>query len=156
MNDKLKKFKKTLHSYNYKLTPQREIILSVLLDNEHNHVNAEDIYLLTREISPEISLATVYRTLELFSQLKIIQKLHFGDSVTRYEISAEEDTHHHHHLICLKCGRVEEINEDWLGFMEEKVEKEYGFEIIDHRLIFQGSNFDVCVFGQCSKYINFL
>lgn len=138
MSDMINKIRKTLHSSDYKLTPQREIILNILFENKHKHLNAEDIYLLIREKSPEISLATVYRTLELFSELKIIQKLHFGDSVTRYEISSEEDSHHHHHLICLKCGGVEEINEDWLGFIEDRVEKEYGFEIIDHRLIFQG------------------
>ncbi len=145
MDDRLRRIKETLHSYNYKLTPQREIVLRVLLENKHNHLNAEDVYLMIREKSPDIGLATVYRTLELLSELKIVQKLHFGDSVTRYEISSEEDSHHHHHLICLKCGKVEEINEDWLGFIEEKVEKEYGFEIMDHRLIFQG----IC--SECRK-----
>lgn len=138
MDDKLLRVKEKMHSSNYKLTPQRELVLRVLMENEHNHLNADDIYLLVKEIAPDLGLATVYRTLELLSDLKIVQKLHFGDSVTRYEFSSADDSHHHHHLICIKCGKVEEINEDWLGFIEEKVEKEYDFEIIDHRLIFQG------------------
>lgn len=138
MDDKLTRVKQILHSYNHKLTPQRELVLKTLLKHEHNHMNADDIYLLVKEKDPDIGLATVYRTLELLSELRIVQKLHFGDSVTRYEFSSEEEAHHHHHLICLKCGKVEEINEDWLEFIEEKVEKEYEFEITDHRLLFQG------------------
>jgi len=138
MEERIEKIKQVLHSSNFKLTPQRESAVRVLLENEADHLSAEDVYLLVKKKVPDIGLATVYRTLELLSELHIVQKLNFGDNVTRYEFRSEEAEHHHHHLVCLNCGRVEEINEDWLGPIEERVEKQFDFQIVDHRLIFQG------------------
>lgn len=138
MEKRIENIKQKLHSFNFKLTPQREATVRVLLENEEGHLSAEDVFLLVKKKVPEIGLATVYRTLELLSELNILQKINFGDNVTRYELSSEESEHHHHHLVCLNCGKVEEINEDWLGPIEEKVEKQFDFQIVDHRLIFQG------------------
>jgi Fur family transcriptional regulator, ferric uptake regulator len=135
---RVNQIKQQLSAHNYKLTPQREATVQVLLENEEDHLSAEDVYLLVKNKAPEIGLATVYRTLELLSDLQIIHKLNFGDGVTRYEFRAEGAEHHHHHLICLHCGTVDEIIEDLLGPIEERVEKEYGFQIIDHRLTFHG------------------
>jgi Fur family transcriptional regulator, ferric uptake regulator len=135
---RVNQIKQQLSAHNYKLTPQREATVQVLLENEEDHLSAEDVYLLVKNKAPEIGLATVYRTLELLSDLQIIYKLNFGDGVTRYEFRAEGAEHHHHHLICLHCGRVDEIIEDLLGPIEERVEKEHDFQIIDHRLTFHG------------------
>jgi Fur family ferric uptake transcriptional regulator len=138
LEDRVNQIKQQLAAHNYKLTPQREATVRVLLENEEAHLSAEDVYLLVKEKSPEIGLATVYRTLELLSDLQIIHKLNFGDGVTRYEFREEGAEHHHHHLICLNCGTVDEIMEDLLGPIEEQVEKEFDFKIIDHRLTFHG------------------
>ncbi|MCS1350832.1 Fur family transcriptional regulator [Mechercharimyces sp. CAU 1602] len=138
MEDRVSQIKQQLSSHSYKLTPQREATVRVLLENEEEHLSAEDVYLLVKEKSPEIGLATVYRTLELLSELSIIHKLNFGDGVTRYEFRAEGAEHHHHHLICLHCGTVDEIVDDWLGEVEERVERELNFYIVDHRLTFHG------------------
>ncbi|OEF95562.1 transcriptional repressor [Vulcanibacillus modesticaldus] len=134
----MEKIKQLLRSSNFKLTPQREVVLEVLLENEEGHLSADDVYMLVKKKVPEIGLATVYRTLELLSELNIIQKLYFGENVARYEFRSDSDDHHHHHLECINCGKVEEIDEDWLGIIEEKVEKQYDFKVIDHRLTFQG------------------
>ena len=138
LEKRIENIKQKLHSLNFKLTPQREATVQVLLENEDGHLSAEDVYLLVKKKVPDIGLATVYRTLELLSELQITQKLNFGDNVTRYEFRSEEAEHHHHHLVCLECGKVEEINEDWLGPIEDKVAKQFDFQIVDHRLIFQG------------------
>ena len=138
MENRVNQIKQQLSAHSYKLTPQREATVRVLLENVEDHLSAEDVYLLVKEKAPEIGLATVYRTLELLSDLQIIHKLNFGDGVTRYEFRAEGAEHHHHHLICLNCGEVDEIIEDWLGPIERRVEKEYNFQIIDHRLTFHG------------------
>lgn len=145
MNERIEEIKQKLHSLNLKLTPQREATVKILLENEEAHLTAEDIYMLVKDKAPDIGLATVYRTLELLCNLNIIQKLNFGDNVARYEFRSLEDEHHHHHLICINCGKVEEINEDWLAPIEERIESQYDFKIIDHRLIFNG----VC--GTCKK-----
>ncbi|MBO8170608.1 MAG: transcriptional repressor [Bacillaceae bacterium] len=138
MKERLERIKQQLHSHNYKLTPQRESTVMVLLENEEDHLSAEDVYMLVKEKSPEIGLATVYRTLELLSDLKIIHKINFGDGVARYEFRAEDAEHHHHHLVCLNCGSVDEIMEDLLGEVEKQVEHDFDFKIVDHRLTFHG------------------
>jgi Fur family ferric uptake transcriptional regulator len=138
VEERIERIKQELHSHNYKLTPQREATVRVLLEHEQDHLSAEDVYLLLKEKSPEIGLATVYRTLELLNDLQIIHKLNFGDGVARYEFRAEGAERHHHHLICVECGAVDEIMEDLLKNVEHKVEEDFKFKILDHRLIFHG------------------
>ncbi|GAX91870.1 Fur family transcriptional regulator [Effusibacillus lacus] len=137
MLDRLNQIKEQLHSKSFKLTPQREATLKVLLENEEAHLSAEEIFMLVKQKAPDIGLATVYRTLDLLSDLKIIEKLNFGDGMARYEFRSDDHPHHHHHLICLNCNRFFEI-EDLLDSLEEKVEREHKFKIIDHRVSFLG------------------
>lgn len=138
MEERIERIKKQLHAASYKLTPQREATVRVLLENEEDHLSAEDVYLLVKEKSPEIGLATVYRTLELLSELKVVDKINFGDGVSRYDLRQEGASRFHHHLICTDCGAVEEIQEDLLGEVEKKVERDWRFKVKDHRLTFHG------------------
>ena len=138
MEGRIERIKKQLHSASYKLTPQREATLRVLLENEEDHLSAEDVYLLVKEKSPEIGLATVYRTLELLNELNVVDKINFGDGVSRYDLRQEGATHFHHHLVCIECGAVDEIKEDLLEEVEEIVERDWKFKVKDHRLTFHG------------------
>ncbi|HLR71989.1 MAG TPA: Fur family transcriptional regulator, partial [Pseudogracilibacillus sp.] len=104
MKQRIERIKKQLHAKSYKLTPQREATLTVLLEREEDHLSAEEVYLLVKEKAPEIGLATVYRTLELLSELKIVDKINFGDGVSRYDLRKEGVEHFHHHLVCMECG----------------------------------------------------
>lgn len=138
METRIEKIKQQLQTRGYKLTSQREATVRVLLENEADHLSAEDVFMLVKDKAPEIGLATVYRTLELLSDLHVVEKMNFGDGVARYDLRNESTHHHHHHLICVQCGSVEEIMDDWLGPLEERLEKEYHFKVLDHRLDFQG------------------
>ncbi|MBM6846344.1 Fur family transcriptional regulator [Bacillus licheniformis] len=138
METRIDRIKKQLHSSSNKLTPQREATVRVLLENEEDHLSAEDVYLLVKEKSPEIGLATVYRTLELLTELKVVDKINFGDGVSRYDLRKEGAAHFHHHLVCMECGSVVEIEEDLLEDVEEIIEKDWKFKIKDHRLTFHG------------------
>ncbi|GGJ79831.1 Fur family ferric uptake transcriptional regulator [Anoxybacillus voinovskiensis] len=138
MEDRIERIKKLLHTAGYKLTPQREATVRVLLEHEEDHLSAEDVYLLVKEKSPEIGLATVYRTLELLTELKIVDKINFGDGVSRYDLRQEGAAHFHHHLVCIECGSVAEIQEDLLEDVEAIVERDWKFKIKDHRLTFHG------------------
>ncbi len=138
MENRLERIKKQLHTASYKLTPQREATVRVLLEHEADHLSAEDVYLLVKEKAPEIGLATVYRTLELLSELKIVDKINFGDGVSRYDLRKEGAKHFHHHLVCIECGSVDEIENDLLEDVEKIVQEEWGFEVKDHRLTFHG------------------
>jgi Fur family ferric uptake transcriptional regulator len=138
MEAKIEKIKQQLLSQGYKLTPQREATVRVLLENEEDHLSAEDVFMLVKDKAPEIGLATVYRTLELLSEMHIVEKMNFGDGVARYDLRNDSSHHHHHHLICMQCGTVDEIMEDWLTPLEERLENEYSFKVLDHRLDFHG------------------
>ncbi|KUK11464.1 MAG: Ferric uptake regulator, Fur family [Clostridia bacterium 41_269] len=126
-----------LKNENYKITPQREIIIHILLNNEDKHLSAEEIYDMAKKINPDVGMTTIYRTLDLLVELGVLQKLEFGDGRTRYELN-NEDMHHHHHLICLKCGEVQEFEQDLLEALEEKILEKKDFLIVDHKLKFYG------------------
>ncbi|MHB8171641.1 MAG: Fur family transcriptional regulator [Thermincolia bacterium] len=122
----------------YKVTPQRKIILKAFLDNGDGHLSAEDVYGIVKVQHPEIGLATVYRTLELLAELNILQKMNFGDGRSRFEFSETDAHHHHHHLICVNCGQVTEFDDDLLESLETAISKKSEFKIIDHQLKFYG------------------
>ncbi|QFF98655.1 transcriptional repressor [Psychrobacillus glaciei] len=138
MESRIDRIKKQLSGASYKLTPQREATVRILLENEEDHLSAEDVFLLVREISPDIGLATVYRTLELLNELNVVDKIQFGDGVSRYDLRQEGAAHFHHHLVCIECGAVDEIQEDLLEDVEAIVERKWNFIIKDHRLTFHG------------------
>lgn len=138
MEERIQRVKEQLHKASYKLTPQREATVRVLLENEADHLSAEDVYLKVKDKAPEIGLATVYRTLELLAELKVVDKINFGDGVARFDLRKEGAKHFHHHMVCMECGAVDEIEEDLLEDVERRVEKEFNFKILDHRLTFHG------------------
>jgi Fur family transcriptional regulator, ferric uptake regulator len=134
----------------YKLTSQRDATVRVLLENEQDHMSAEEVFMLVRKKYPKIGIATVYRVLELLTELHIVEKMNFGDGVARYDLRSDEHEHMHHHMICRECGEVREIKEDWLLMLEKKLEREYGFTVTDHRLDFIGS-FQNCDNKDCKR-----
>ncbi|AQS58273.1 Fur family transcriptional regulator [Desulforamulus ferrireducens] len=134
-----------LKANDYKLTTQRQQILEVLLESKDQHLSAEDIYTLVKKKAPDVGLATVYRTLELFLEHDIIHSVNFGDGRKRYEYGHSSSGHHHHHAICLNCGKIIEINEDLLEELEKQVGIDYNFTVTDHELKIYG----YC--GECNQ-----
>lgn len=133
------KVKDILRASNYKYTRQREKIIDVLLENVDEHLSADDVYNLVKDKAPDISLSTVYRTLELFQSCNILHGIDFGDGCKRYELTHDlGEGHHHHHLICLECGKIIEVKDDLLENLEENIGEEYNFDIVDHQLKFFG------------------
>lgn len=126
-----------LKSKDYKLTPQRMTILRVVLEHSDDHLSAEELYAIVKQVNPEIGMATVYRTLDLFADLGILIKMDFGDGKARFELN-DHDVHHHHHLICIGCDKVLEFDLDLLDNLEADIEEKTGFEIVNHRLKFFG------------------
>ncbi len=140
--ESLEKLRDKLKEKGYKLTPQRRATLNTIIENKGKHLSTEEIYDRVKNKCPEIGLATVYRTLQLLDELGVISKINFDDGCARYELNTHEEDHQHHHLICLKCGKVIEVEMDLMETLEEEIEKNYDFEISDHRVKF---------FGHCSK-----
>jgi Fur family ferric uptake transcriptional regulator len=118
----------------YKLTRQRELIFHILNSYESHHLSAKDIYEIVHEQYPEIGLPTVYRTLELFSTLAVVQKLDLGDGCQRYELYSL----HHHHLICTACGKVIDIKGSLADTLDTAMNAMTDFSILDFRLYIYG------------------
>ncbi len=124
-----------LKDRNYKLTSQREQILKALLRNQDQHLTAEEVYKLVKQEIPEIGLATVYRTLELFLELEIIHSIAMEDGCRHYEfLGQDEQQHQHHHLICTQCGKIISVSEDLLENLEISLAQKYGFIVENHQL----------------------
>ncbi len=116
---------------NYRLTQQRETVLEVMLNNQGRHLSAEQVLKAAKQKSPEIGIATVYRTLDKLADMEILHKNIFDDKFL-YELT-DDSRHQHHHIICLKCGEITEIEEDFLHNIELHVEK-LGYVIVNHDL----------------------
>jgi Fur family transcriptional regulator, ferric uptake regulator len=117
-----------------KMTEQRRVISRVLTEST-DHPDVEQVYRRAQLVDSNISLATVYRTMKLFEDLEVIDKLDFGDGRARYEENREE---HHHHLIDLDTGDVVEFKSEELEELKHRIAKELGFDLISHRLELYG------------------
>ncbi len=126
-----------LSSNAYRVTRQRRLVISTLLDNPGRHLSAEEIYDLIKASNPGMGVATVYRTLDILASLGIAKRLDFGDGLGVYELG--DEAHHHHHLICLRCGRVSEFAGDLLEPLERAIRVHEGFDVVDHHVKFFGT-----------------
>ncbi len=113
-----------------RMTDQRRVLARVIGDAE-DHPDVEELYVRASAVDPRISLATVYRTVKLFEEAGILEKLEFGDGRARYE-DAERD--HHDHLIDVSTGRVIEFIDPEIEALQEKIAARLGFRLIGHRL----------------------
>lgn len=138
--EQLDRISEQLQAAGYKLTAQRSATVAVILDHAQAHLSAEQIFMATKEVGPEIGLATVYRTLEMLTELHVLNKVRFiEDGMTHYDLCETDHDHHfHHHLLCLQCGAIEEIHTDLLPAVEQQVYDDYTFTVLDHRLTFHG------------------
>ncbi len=117
-----------------RMTEQRKVIAQVLSDAD-DHPDAEELYARSAAIDPKISLATVYRTVRLFSDASIIETHDFRDGRARYE-TADDD--HHDHLIDVQSGEVIEFMDEEIEELQKKIAEKLGYELVDHRLELYG------------------
>ena len=124
----------TLRQHGYKLTPQRRAVIQTIASTQ-DHLTPTAVYEKVHQAYPNIGLVTIYRTLEILTELKLICEVHAGGSCHSYTVSA---LGHHHHLICLNCGRVVDFTGSGLGELEQNLSRETGFRIDGHLLEFVG------------------
>lgn len=119
-------FEQLCNAKGFKLTDQRWAVLKeVALSRDHP--DADLVYKRVKNVDKNISLATVYRTLALLSELDIIKAHDFGDGRTRYE--ALQD--HHHHLIDVDTGEVHEFSNQELEAMKKSIAQTLGYDMIE-------------------------
>lgn len=131
MTEQVQQIKACLKELGYRITLSRLKLVETLVGNPKP--------LAIGEISrrTQIDRATIHRNLNLLLELGIVKEIHFNDRKTRYELS-DSFRDHHHHLICLRCGKVEPLQdcsvEDW----EDRILREKGFRVEYHTLEFFG------------------
>ena len=116
-----------------RMTSQREIILKELQDS-CQHLTADELYERVKKIMPRISLATVYRNLEMLSEAGIIGKLEISGRQKRFD----SDVHPHDHIYCLQCHRVDNIEFDRTLVNPAAVASDKGYRITGYRVEFKG------------------
>ena len=117
----------------YRMTRQREVILEEIR-REKIHASADEIYEMVRKRLPRISLGTVYRNLEILSELGEIRKLELGGDIKRFDW----DPSKHYHIRCMNCGRVDNAPIAPLKKVEDELYGATVYTIIGHRLVFEG------------------
>jgi Fur family ferric uptake transcriptional regulator len=111
------------------MTRQRQVILEAL-QAVHTHPTGDEVYRLARRRLPHISLGTVYRNLEILSEAGLIRKLELGGTARRFDARTSE----HHHIRCLRCGTVADVRVELRPGLEQAVEQESGYTVVEHRL----------------------
>ena len=120
---------------NLRMTEQRRVIARVL-QNSMDHPDVEELYTRASAQDASISIATVYRTVKLFEESGILDRLEFGDGRARYE-DAERD--HHDHLIDLTTGKVIEFVDPEIEKLQERIAAKLGYTLRGHRLELYGT-----------------
>jgi Fur family peroxide stress response transcriptional regulator len=115
-----------------RLTPQRRAIIQTLLEDDA-HPTAEQIFTRVRQAMPDMSHTTVYNTLRELVEMGILQELDLGLGERHYDLILAD----HAHLICLGCGRVEDVSYD-CGTVTPPPEHAHGFQVLDCNIIFRG------------------
>ncbi|MBE3582456.1 transcriptional repressor [Moorellaceae bacterium AZ2] len=123
-----------LQEHERRLTPQRKAVLQAFLELSQEHPTADEIYRAAKNHCATLGLATVYRTLDLFVQLGIIQKVPSVDGIARYEVNSLS----HSHFLCLKCGRTYELEEEGVNLPVPQRLSTSGFEILKCSLVVVG------------------
>lgn len=119
-----------------KLTKQREAICEVFFA-QIGHRRAEEILRDVRSQDPNVSLATVYRTLKLLQEYGLAESHNFQDGQAFFE-PCFDDSEHHDHLICTTCGRIQEFVNAAIEKLQIKVAAEHGFKITNHKMELYG------------------
>ena len=124
-----------LKSAGLKVTLPRLKILEVLESSPSHHLSAEDIYRVLIEQHEEVGVATTYRVLSQFEESGIVHKLNFENNQAVYELCGAD---HHDHLVCVKCNKIIEFQDDVIEKHQIQIADKHGFELTDHSLYLYG------------------
>jgi Fur family peroxide stress response transcriptional regulator len=125
--------KDLLHERGYRATPQRLAIYDALW-NAGSHPTVAEIHMFAEKRDPTISKATVYKTLELFTEIGLVREIGFRDEPTRYD----PETDCHINLVCTRCGKIYDYPCDGFEGAIPDVEEETGFRVQSHHFEIYG------------------
>jgi len=118
----------------YSMTSQRRLLLELLRDAE-GHIDAKELYRRASAKDESIGPATVYRSLNLFKELGLVDEMRLGKIRCYYEIKQSPG---HQHLVCQGCGKVIEFQNPHFQKLIKAVRREHGFKITKAELYLEG------------------
>ncbi|MGL6197939.1 MAG: Fur family transcriptional regulator [Lachnospiraceae bacterium] len=118
---------------NKRNTIQRSLVLETVREMRC-HATADEVYTMIAEKHPTISRGTVYRNLNLLCDIGDINKVEVPGGADRYDHLC----HDHYHARCIKCGRVFDVEMDFITDLEKNVKDTQGFRFTGHDIIFKG------------------
>jgi Fur family ferric uptake transcriptional regulator len=127
-------YEKMLRRKGVRITRPRRVILAILSQTD-DHPDALEIFRRAVAIDPDISLSTVYRTMNLLEGLGAIHRHAFGGGPSRFEQAAGE---HHDHLIDIETGDVIEFQSEKIEQLQDEIARRLGYDIVHHRLELYG------------------
>ena len=133
-----------------KMTNQRRVILEVF-EAMDGHASLEELLINVQQKMTGVGMATIYRTMKLFTDAGIARERRFDDGLTRYEMHHEGE--HHDHLICIKCSRIIEFEDEIIEQRQEVVAAAHGIKILSHKLELYGVclNPETCEFMELTR-----
>ncbi len=144
MSDALTALEHHVRQSGLRMTRQRKVIAEVIIELE-GHVNIEQLYDEVRKRDKNIGYATLYRTIKLLREVGIVSSTQFGEGPARYESNVARD--HHDHLVCLKCGKVIEFEDDVIEQRQIEIAERNNIKLTHHSLYLYGE----CTDGTCDK-----
>ncbi|HUJ18577.1 MAG TPA: transcriptional repressor [Nitrospirota bacterium] len=130
--DKLSEY---LAGQGLKSTSQRDTIFNIFA-KARQHLSADELYARVKKSNPGIGYATVYRTLRLLAEAGLAEECRFEDGFSRFEYK-DTDTHHDH-LICTRCGKIIEFENESIEALQHDVARENRFKVQSHKMEIYG------------------
>lgn len=130
--------RETLHTSGRRLTRQRRLVLKVL-EESREHLDAEELHERAKALDPNISLATVYRTLVVLKEMGLVEEHRLGEGHAHFETTPKTP---HYHFTCSKCGCVIEFDAPQVAQAIRQLSRQKGLEVTGVHLL---------VTGKCAK-----
>ncbi len=131
----LKNFKKNVSKIGLKNSIQKDYILKILYFSTE-HLTAEEISNKIKiDYKVSIGIATVYRAMKFFTDMKLVNTLDIGDGIIRYELNL---SNHHDHLICASCGKIIEFEDNLIELNQIKIAEKNNFILKEHVMTIYG------------------
>jgi Fur family ferric uptake transcriptional regulator len=119
-----------------KVTAPRIKILQLLEKHtDKRHFSAEDVYKILLKEDGDIGLATVYRVLTQFEAAGLVTRHHFEGGNSVFEL---DNSGHHDHLVCVKCSKVDEFEDEFIEKRQREIADSLGYELTDHNFYLYG------------------
>jgi Fur family ferric uptake transcriptional regulator len=128
-----------LRASGFRATPQRQMVLQVLREANGGHLTADDVCRAVQDRYPSFNRSTTYRVLEMLSAIGLVQQTRLGDGVAHFEAVDHPDRHHH--LVCVTCGKVQNVPAEVLGEISVRLAERHQFHI---------GTVDLMIRGQCA------